>query len=102
MSSVKELKNNKEKRDKGNIITDADYTLRDKKAERKDTNKSVMNTRNITDNVGIHAKEIAKIKEEARAKAQEEVKAEILTGDFIKDLKAQLKAEMGGKTQGGK
>ena len=85
-NTIESLKTTTKKKNKGNTIVDSDYVLRDKKAERKDPEKFAMNTRNITDEVGKYAKEIARIKAEARAEA----KSEGISEDFINKLKEEI------------
>lgn len=86
-NSVADLKAEKTKREKGDVLTDADYVLRDKDEEAK---KGYPNTHDISGEVSRYTEEIAKAKQEAR----DEVKQELLTGSFMADLKAQLKAEL--------
>jgi rubrerythrin len=94
MGSIEQLKKDKDKRDKGTVIVESDYVLRDKTAERKDPAKVALNTRNITNETGKYAKELERIKMEARVKAEVEAKAELMSGDFIAELKEQLKKEI--------
>ena len=86
-NSVADLKADKAKREKGDVLTDADYILRDKEAEAA---AGYPNTHDISGDISRHTEEIAKAKQEAR----EEVKQELLSGSFMADLKAQLKAEL--------
>ena len=96
--SVEELKAQTKKKNKGNTIVDSDYVLRDKEKEDKDPVKKAMNSRDITNEVGKYAEEIARIKAEARAEA----KAEGISPDFIEKLKAeitkQVRADIADKT----
>ena len=84
--SVEELKAQTKKKNKGNTIVDSDYVLRDKIEEAKDPVKKAMNSRDITNEVGKYAEEIARIKAEARAEA----KAEGISEDFISKLKEEI------------
>lgn len=86
-------------RNKGNrqTLNDSDYVLRDKSKE------DGKNTSDITNDNSKYQEELARIKAEAR----KDVEKELLSGDFMTTLKAQIKAEMveeakGTKATGGK
>ena len=89
LNTVAELQAEKVKRTRGDILTDADYVLRDKKKESKE-GKSSKNTRDITMSTNKYAEEIARVKAEARR----EVEAEFTSSGFIDKLKADIKKEL--------
>jgi len=88
-NTVVELQAEKLKRTRGDILTDADYVLRDKKQEAK-KGKSKVNTRDITKSANKYAEEIARVKAEARR----EVEAEFTSSGFLDRLKADIKREL--------
>ena len=71
-------------------ISDSDYVLRDKKAERANPELYAKNTHDITGQDNKYAEELARIKAEAR----KEIEAELLSSGFLDKLKADIKAEM--------
>lgn len=87
MSSIEELKRDKTKRNKGNTIVDSDYVFRDRKKEKAD---GYPNTRDVTNDSGRYAAEIAKIKADARSEGVRDA----LSPDVLASIKAQIKAEI--------
>ena len=89
LNSITDLKEGIESKNK-DILTDADYKLRDKKEERSNPETAHKNTRDISDFQGKYKEQIDKIKAEVRA----ETLAEVQSSGFIETLKAQLLAEL--------
>lgn len=87
--TIEELKQGKKN---GNRLTisEGDYKLRDKKKEREDSEKQMMNSRDITAQHNKYADEIKRVKAEARAEAQEE----LMSSEFIANLTAKIKEEL--------
>ena len=83
MSTMQELRNRNNGMNK-QMLSDSDYVLRDKAAE------AGTNTFDITGRTDKYQEELAKLKADARR----EVEAQLLSGDFLDKLKAQLRAEM--------
>ena len=93
MASIEQLKAQGTERRKQNSLTDGDYVLRDKKAERKE-GVDKKNTRDITGEASQWAEAIEKVKAETRRAVEQE----FLSSNFIADLTAKIKAELGPKT----